>query len=214
LTPRPRTDPPSLRPPLFVLFLLLPLLTAWADGWEGMREAARGIVSIEARFVQTKTLPMLARPFVSEGRFFYQAPDRLRWEYDRPARSVLIVNGRVAKRFFKDREAWREDAGAALPVMQTVMEEILHWQQGRFDANPHFQAALVPGPEPKVTLTPRDPAWRKIIQRIELVLSRQPGVMKTVRVIEDDRSFTLLEFNRVAVNRPLPDALFVEAGRP
>ena len=107
MTPRPRTARPSRRRLLFALLLAVPLLTAWADSWEGLREAARGIVTLEARFVQKKTLPMLARPFVSEGRFSYQAPDRLRWEYDRPVPSVLIVNGRQTKRFFKDRDAWR-----------------------------------------------------------------------------------------------------------
>jgi len=194
---------------LLGLFLLLPLLTAWADSWEGLREAAQGITSLEARFVQKKTLPMLARPFLSEGRFSYQAPDRLRWEYDRPVRSVLIVNGRDVKRYRKERDGWREDTGAALSVMQTVMEEILHWQQGRFDANPHFDATLETGSEPRVTLTPKDPAWQKMIRRIELTLSpRQAGVMQSVRVVENERSFTLLEFGQVAVNRPLPAARF------
>ena len=55
---------PSRRPvvPLFWLILLLPLIVAWADSWEGLREASRRITSVEARFVQKKTLPMLALP--------------------------------------------------------------------------------------------------------------------------------------------------------
>ncbi len=56
--------------------------------------------------------------------------------------------------------------------MRVVMEEIVNWQQGRFDANPHFQASLSKGPEPRVTLVPREASWRKMIRRIELTLSR------------------------------------------
>ena len=90
---------------LFALLFLLPLVVAWADSWEGLREASRRITSVEARFVQKKTLPMLAKPFVSEGRFFFQAPAQLRWEYDRPVRSVLIMNRGAVKRYLRDPAA-------------------------------------------------------------------------------------------------------------
>jgi hypothetical protein len=196
--------------PLFALILLLPLVMAWADSWEGLREASRRITSVEARFVQKKTLPMLAKPFVSEGRFFYQAPAQLRWEYDRPVRSVLIMNNGAVKRYLRDQAGWREDAGTSLTAMRVVLEEIANWQQGRFDLNPHFQASLSTDPEPRVTLVPREPSWGKMIRQIELTLSReQAGVIKGVRLVEDERSFTDLIFSQVRTNRPLPASLFV-----
>lgn len=193
------------------LILLLPFLLGWADSWEGIREASSRIASLEARFIQKKTLPILAKPFVSHGQFFYQTPSQLRWEYDRPVRSVMLINGGAVKRYLRDRDVWREDSGAAMPVMRVIMEEILNWQQGRFDANPHFQASLQTGQEPRVILVPKEASWKKMIRQIELTPSReQAGVMKTIRVVEDERSFTLLEFHQVRLNRPLPDALFVD----
>lgn len=198
--------------PIGVLLLLLPLLTAWADNWEGLRERAGRITSLEARFTQKKTLPMLAAPFVSEGRFYFQAPAQLRWEYDRPVRSVLIMNGGAVKRYLRDAGgAWREDAGASVGAMRPVMQEIANWQQGRFEEDPHFQASLSTDPEPRVTLVPRDASWRKMIRRIELTLFReQAGVMKRVRMVEDEQSFTDLEFRGVRTNRPLPASLFTD----
>jgi outer membrane lipoprotein-sorting protein len=193
-----------------MLILCLPFLLAWSDSWEGIREATRRITSLEARFVQKKTLPILAKPFVSQGRFFYQPPSQLRWEYDSPVRSVLIMNGDAVKRYLKDQDQWREEAGAAMTAMRLVMEDIMNWQQGRFDANPQFQASLVKGPEPKILLVPKEASLRKMIQRIELTLSsEQAGVMKSVRVVEDERSDTTLEFSQVQLNRPLPPSLFV-----
>jgi outer membrane lipoprotein carrier protein len=204
-------DRPACRPlvPLIGFILLLPILVGWADSWEGLREASRRITSVEARFVQKKTLPMLSRPFVSEGRFFFQAPGLLRWEYDRPVRSVLIMNGSAVKRYLCDAGGWREETGASLTAMRVVLEEIVNWQQGRFDANPHFQASLSADPELRVTLVPREPSWGKMIRRIELTFSReQAGVMKSVRVVEDERSFTDLDFSQVRINRSLPASLF------
>lgn len=45
----PRGISRRIRPGLLGLILLLPLLTAWADSWEGLRGAAQGITSLEAR---------------------------------------------------------------------------------------------------------------------------------------------------------------------
>lgn len=195
--------------PVWGLFLLLPFLLAWEGGWDGFREASRQIDTLEARFVQKKNLPILAAPFVSQGRFFYRSPSQLRWEYDHPVRSVLMINRGSVKRYLRDGDLWREDSSAALPVMRVVMEEILNWHQGRFDASPHFQASLQVEPEPLVLLIPREASWKKMIRRIELEPSReQAGVMKSVRMVEDERTFTLLEFQRVRLNRPLPDRLF------
>lgn len=196
---------------LWPLFFALPLLVAWADTWEGLRDASRTITSVEARFIQKKTLPILAKPFVSEGRFAFQKPSSLRWEYDRPVKSVLLMHAGSVQRYLKEKEGWREEGGAPLTAMQTVLEEILNWQQGRFDANPHFTASLETGPDTRVILVPKEPSWKKMIQRIELTLSRrQAGVMKSVRVVEDEASLTVLEFEQVRLNRPLPASLFVK----
>jgi outer membrane lipoprotein-sorting protein len=196
---------------LLGLVLLLPLLLGWADSWEGIREASRRIASIEAQFVQRKTLPILAKPFVSQGRFLFQSPASLRWEYDEPVRSVLLMNGGAVKRYLRDGTAWREDSGSSLSVMQTVLTEIVNWQQGRFDANPHFHASLKTGPEPQVILVPKEASWKKMIRQIELTPSReQAGVMKSVRVVEDERSFTLIEFQKIRINRWQPAAMFVD----
>ena len=97
----------------------------------------------------------------------------------------------------------------SLTAMRVVMEEIVNWQQGRFDSNPHFQATLSTAPEPRVTLVPRQASWGKMIRQIELTLSvEQAGVMKRVRMVEDERSFTELDFSQVRVNRSLPASLF------
>lgn len=196
---------------LLGVILLLPFLAAWDGSWEGFREASGRITSLDARFVQKKTLPILAKPFVSKGGFQFQSPGSLRWQYDDPVRSVLLSHGGVVKRYLREGNAWREESSASLSVMQTVLAEIVNWQQGRFDANPHFQASLQTGSEPRVILVPREASWKKMIRQIELTPSReQAGVMKSVRVVEDERSFTLIEFHQIRLNRPLPGALFTD----
>jgi outer membrane lipoprotein-sorting protein len=47
-----------------------------------------------------------------------------------------------------------------------------------------------------------------MIQRIELTLSQRPGVMKSIRIVENENTSTLLEFRDVQINQPLSASLF------
>ena len=51
------------------------------------------ILSLEADFIQTKTVAMLADPQVSAGHMAYRAPDYISWAYTAPQTMVWEVNG-------------------------------------------------------------------------------------------------------------------------
>ena len=42
---------------------------------------------------------MLKEPVVSTGRFYYEKPDKLRWEFISPDPSGFLVNGKLAKQW-------------------------------------------------------------------------------------------------------------------
>jgi len=183
------------------------LITAgWSSSWDSIRAAARDIQSIQAAFTQEKHLQILSRPLQSHGRLIFAAPDRLRWEYQDPLPSVLLMDEGRIQRFVKTGDTWTEDASAALPAMSFVMQEIGRWMNGRFDENPDFEARLEPGG--KIVLTPRQAALATVIQKIVLQLAETPGVIDSVNVYEDDHNFTRLHFKEVAVNQPIDPALF------
>lgn len=188
------------------LAVLLLVTAGWSSSWESIRSAARGIQSVQAAFIQEKHLQILAQPLLSNGRLIFAAPDRLRWEYQAPLASVLLMDAGRLQRFVKTGDAWTEDASAALPAMSFVMQEISRWMNGRFDENPDFEARLAP--PGRITLTPRREALAAVIQKIVLQLADTPGVIESVTVYEDEINFTRLRFKDVIVNQPLDPALF------
>ncbi len=74
--------------------------------------------------------------------------------------------------------------------------------------NPAFAARLEPGR--KIVMTPRDESFARLIQRIEILLSDRPAVIKSVMIFESEDSFTKLDFKDVILNQKLDDALFRE----
>ena len=51
------------------------------------------IVSLEADFVQTKTVALMSEPQVSKGHMVYRAPDYMQWAYTSPQKIVWEMDG-------------------------------------------------------------------------------------------------------------------------
>lgn len=183
------------------------LCVGWADSWEQLKTSFGTVTSVQAEFVQEKHLPILARPLVSKGVFYYQAPRSLRWEYQWPVQSILAMHDSRIRRFVATgASGFREESGAGLEAMQVVLEEITQWLAGRFDGNPMFQVHLEPGR--CIVLVPKDDAFRKVIQRIVLNLAQQPGMMQGVMIYESEKAFTQLTFSNTVLNAKIDDTLF------
>ena len=190
-----------------VLFLLTAFLCiGWADTWEGIKDAASTITSVRAEFVQEKHMKILAKPLVSKGIFYFQAPNSLRWEYRSPVQSILLMHDGRTKRYLRRNGAIIEDAGAHLQSMQLVLQDITQWLNGRFEENPAFSASLESGR--KIVLRPKEKSLATIIQRIELILSDRPGIIKAVMIYEGENSYTRFEFKNAILNQPLQDSIF------
>ena len=187
---------------------LLLIAAGWSSSWDSIHAAAQNIRNVQAAFTQEKHLQILAQPLASRGRLIFAAPDRLRWEYEAPLASVLLMDEGRVQRFVKTGQTWTEDASAALPAMSFVMQEIGRWMNGRFDENPDFTARLEPGG--RIVLSPRKEALSKVIRKITLQLADTPGVIESVTVYEDDQNFTRLHFTDVTVNQPVDPALFTQ----
>ena len=106
------------------LVLALSLLCiGWADSWEQLGTTAGAITSVQAEFVQEKHLPILAKPLVSKGVFYYQVPGSMRWEYQSPLRSILTAHDGHVRRFVSTGEAgFHEETGVGLEAMQVVVK--------------------------------------------------------------------------------------------
>ncbi len=188
-----------------IIFLSLTFLS-WGDSWDQIRKTAKDITSVEAEFVQKKHMAILAKPLVSRGKLYFQIPRSLRWEYVTPVNSILLMHEGTVTRYIKKDGAVTKDSSARLQSMQIVLQEITMWMKGNFDANPGFRPELRPGRI--IVLTPKEKSMAEIIQRIELKLSSRPGVIESVRIYENEKSYTVIDFINVKMNANLPDTLF------
>ena len=80
--------------------------------------------SVKADFIQEKHLKILARPIISTGTFTFQAPQSLRWEYQKPLHSILLMHGGKVRKFVERAGVLAEDKGMQFDAMQVVLADI------------------------------------------------------------------------------------------
>ena len=185
------------------------LLAGWSGTWETLQRESAQLASVKARFTQSKNMRILAKPLVSTGTFYFKAPDAVRWAYDAPVKSILLMHAGAVKRYTQGANGLTEDSSAALQSMNVMLEEIALWSKGRFSESRSFSAELKAGDGPTILLTPRDAGLAKIITAIEIALAPdRPGVISDITIREGEGGTTVFHFSDVVLNQPLDDNLF------
>jgi outer membrane lipoprotein-sorting protein len=191
----------------FILIFSLPL-AASADSFEQLRKDSANIKTIQSRFVQKKFMKILAKPLISEGRFYYAAPDSFRWEYLKPLRSVVIAFKGDTRRYIASGGKMIEDKSGGVQAMKIVLGEVTGWMSGKFDQNPSFAATLKEGTNTQITLTPVGKSMSGMIEKIEITVSKKAAAVKSVKIIENANAFTKIDFIDVEVNKVISSTVF------
>jgi len=197
-----------------ILFLSVLVTTGLLSGapalsqdWTSLKEASRNIRSVKADFLQKRTLQILTKPLLSEGKLFFYTPDSLRWEYLSPLRSVMLQKGNNIQVYNFSEGKWKPEMTQAVEARRMVLAEISRWFQGRFDESKAFKHTYSPGPPARIILVPGE-GVNRFIQQIEIVLSVRPGVIDRVEIEEPGGSRTSIEFRNVEINSSISSEVF------
>lgn len=167
-----------------------------------------GTATLQARFEQRKTSRLLAEPSVSRGRFYFKAPDSVRWEYDAPRpMTVLLANGVAITYRPAEKRAERVEVGR----MQRRIFRFIGAAEPLDRLKQHFTFTFRdPGDEGNYTLllSPTTHMIKKRIKQVELEIDRQRMMPIAVMYEEADGDTTAYRFTDVVINKPLDDELF------
>jgi outer membrane lipoprotein-sorting protein len=191
-----------------ILWVVYPLNYSFADNFDQLRKDAAKIKTIQARFVQEKSMKILSKPLISRGLFYYAAPDSFRWEYLQPLRSIAIAHKGNTKRYISSGGKMIEDKTGGVQAMKIVLNEIAGWMSGKFDQNPSFAATLKEGEYTEITLTPVEKNMAGMIGEIIITLSKKEKAVKSVKIIESANAFTRIDFSDVQINKVISDKTF------
>ncbi len=192
---------------LLILLMLVPA-SVRADNFERLRRDSSRISTISADFVQKKFMKILSKPLVSEGKFYFTAPDSIRWEYRQPIKSVVISDKGNTKRYIASGGKMVEDKTGGAQAMKIVLDEVAGWMSGKFTSNPSFTATLKEGSNTQITLTPVGKSMTGMIEKIEITVTRKDASVKSVRIVENATAETRIDFQHVVINQEIQPSVF------
>ncbi len=177
---------------------------------EQVAQSVGRVETVFTRFAQERHMSLFQEPLRSEGCLCFQKPGRLRWEITQPYELILVSDGKSVAQFERVNGQWKKLELGLAEAMQTVVAQIGAVMEGGYarQQRDYSVSATNTADGPVVTLTPRNPAMRKMMQAIEIHLA--PDFRGTRRVVlrEVDGDFTDIRFSEQVADPPLPPGTF------
>ncbi|MEE2775831.1 MAG: outer membrane lipoprotein carrier protein LolA [Acidobacteriota bacterium] len=176
---------------------------------ERMKLEQKGIETLQASFSQTTRSELLLEDEESKGYFYYQAPDKVRWEYSEPTPKVVVINGVNLVTWYKDLgRAERRRVGrysdavfkylGASGSLETLMDYfalIVRWPESQDD--PY-----------RVRLEPRYARVEKRLKEMSLAVHGDLYVPVELRYVEPSGDSSEYLFTGFRFNEEIPEDRF------
>lgn len=196
-----------------VVLLLLspsPLLAAELAGVLNRLQTTAGAVqTIQSAFVQEKHMAMFSEKLQSSGRFFFQRPGRLRWEYEKPVRMGFVIDGGRARRW---NSLAKQDQHVRLEnslELRMAAEQLLVWTELNLDKlRRAYDIKLVSEQPVALQLTPRGRGARQFVDHLRVTFSPSWQTVTEVAIHEAGGDKTILRFFDTKVDGNLDSGLF------
>lgn len=193
-----------------LLCLLLPQLSLANDATLAeLRSRAEAIRTITSSFVQEKHLSLFDEVMVSEGRFAFERPASLRWEYTAPFKNgFLLVNDKGIE-WDEASSAHRPFTTQSSPAMAMVAAQIMAWTtfdtpwlESRYEITQRQADPVI------LELQPKSQVAKEFLTNLIVTFSENKRTVSELELHETGGDFTRIRFTETVVNAPLPETTF------
>ena len=175
-----------------------------------LTKTAASMQSMQCRFVQEKTSSMLAEPQIAEGKMYYAAPDRMRWEYTTPYAFALVVNGeRLVKVTDGKAEVLEGNAGR---MYQGMVNLIIGSASGKklFDTTVFDIVFYDDNGFWRADMTPKRRDMKRMFSQLVFRFDKKTNGISRVEFVEAGGGITSIQFEEIKVNEAISDKVFAE----
>jgi outer membrane lipoprotein-sorting protein len=172
------------------------------------RPIATGLKTLTARFTETSTSSLLAKPLVASGTLVVERPSRVVLRYAAPEPRTILIDGDVMRVVWPSRAIDQQTAIGA--SQRRIQQYFVDQTPGRLRS--HFDsAARVPGDRPStwhVTMVPRRRQIREGLTKLDLWVDQTTVLLAAMQMTFATGDTKLLEFSDVKINPPIDPSVF------
>jgi outer membrane lipoprotein carrier protein len=176
---------------------------------DGVVARQRSLRSLRADFVQEKRSALLLEPVHSSGEFAYLAPDRVRWDYQKPETMVVVFSDDNVTTYHPGQ---RRAERVRVSRRDRRFVKVLAGRLPLDELTSYFSISLADSgaSEPyRLRLTPNRGSLRKKLESLLVEVDRELLLPVTVEYNEADGDSTRYEFHRLELDPPFEDSRFL-----
>jgi len=179
---------------------------------EGMKKAAEGMNALQCDFVQVKELSFMDDKVTSEGKMFFKKPDRIRWEYVKPYKYVMTMDGKNVRMTSGDKTNTVPMRSSKLfgEISRIMVGGVSG--QGLVDSQDFSAAFMVSSAsgEVKIALTPLKKEVKDLFSAINLYVGKADSRIRSVELVEKSGDKTVITLKNVQLNTDINDEIFTK----
>ena len=164
--------------------------------------------TLEADFLQEKTLSMLSEKITSKGHFVFKKDNLLRWEYTSPSKYLIVIN--KEKILIKDEKKTNKYNMNTNKVFKEINDIMLSCVQGTIFRSDKFKTQYFENEKfYKMELLPRAKNMKGTFKKINLYFDKNVTSVAKMEMMEVNDDLTLIEFLNKKINAPVADTNFI-----
>ena len=203
---------------IFSLLLLLPAFAnAQPPGFRAVddiggfkkrfAEEGKKINSIRSSFVQEKSLSLLEEKITSEGNFYYRRERKVRIEYQKPFRYLLVMNGDQI--LIRDEKKESRVSTHSNKLFQQINRIVVDCVNGSILDNKEFSPRIFQNDKTYLLeMSPTAKAMKEFFQTIAVEVDKKDWSVMSIQLREPGGDKTTIRFLEKVINDGIDDALF------
>ena len=165
------------------------------------------INSIISDFKQEKHLAYLNDVIISKGKFRFKKENFLRWEYVTPFEYVIIING--DQFIIKDGDSTKEYDIGSNKIFREINKLIISSVKGDLLEKKEFSISIFENAKSyMVKMIPEKQEMKDVLERIELYFNKSDLDIFKVKMIENEKDYTVISFENKKINEAIPPGTF------
>jgi outer membrane lipoprotein-sorting protein len=172
-------------------------------------EATRKTQTIEASFIQEKSLSVLSEKIITKGRFLFKKEKKLRWEYTEPFHYLIVLNNGTM--FIQD-----EDKKSKIDIRNNKMFAEINYiimgcvQGNLFNDEKKFLPSFFENRGSfLVKMKPLASNLKEYLSEIRIFFDKNDLLVTRLEMYEPSGDYTRIDFPGEKINTSIPDEKFL-----
>ncbi|CAG0982366.1 hypothetical protein PLCT2_01984 [Planctomycetaceae bacterium] len=203
---------------MLMLLLLAPLVRA-DDEPKRQETVAECLQRIEksqsdhkdfiGKFKQEKHILLFDEKIESNGRFVFRKPNNVRWEYEKPHQSILVIAGDDGQKWTETTKKVEKFKLSDDRGLDAVVKQLFTWFKGEFTKlGDDYDVEIAERSPTKLKMTPKKDVVKKFIASIEVKFTEKDAAIASVKITEPGDDYVLYTFSETKLDSGVKDEEF------